>query len=338
MKYKSFKELEETYSSFSDVDKYMEALDVLERGVETLSKDEFEKHEFSIMMDKFYFYYQCEMYEKLFDALAYMIGKGFVCPLYWFDDLREQPRYMELKEKNDLLLIDAQRKAKFEYKVYLPKGYTNEKKYPLLFSLHGDGDNISYHNRYWNEEYLVSKGFIVVYIQSPQVIRHDGYVWIKKELYLEKSSSDDKPVRFNGRPPETYSSIHDDIKTCYDSLINQYSIDREKIIVSGFSGGALGAIDIALGDIIPIKGVIALCSLKPKSFTSESVNCSFKRGTRWVFMEGEEDIPVKDVEEMKEEFNRIGVPYEYYINKGIGHFYPDDLDNNLEKALKFIGL
>ncbi|MBZ9688786.1 hypothetical protein G9F72_020915 [Clostridium estertheticum] len=43
-------------------------------------------------------------------------------------------------------------------------------------------------------------------------------------------------------------------------MSKQYSIDDENIIIGGFSGGAIGTIDIALSDIIPIKGAIALCS------------------------------------------------------------------------------
>jgi len=53
-------------------------------------------------------------------------------------------------------------------------------------------------------------------------------------------------------------------------------------------------------------------------------------------MEGEKDVPVQDVEEMMKECKRLGVPYEYYINKGVGHAYPDNLDEQLEKALNFI--
>ncbi|MCM1989940.1 hypothetical protein [Oceanirhabdus seepicola] len=53
-------------------------------------------------------------------------------------------------------------------------------------------------------------------------------------------------------------------------------------------------------------------------------------------MDGEKDVPIQDVEEMIQEFKKQGVPYEYYINKGIGHWYPEDIEEKLEKALKFI--
>ena len=114
-------------------------------------------------------------------------------------------------------------------------------------------------------------------------------------------------------------------------------MDENQVIIGGFSGGAIAAVDIALTNIIPIKAVVALCcSLKTNRFTEENINSSLERGVKWVFLEGEKDLPVESLEDMMSTFNRLKVPFEYYINSGIGHWYPKDLDLKLDRALSFI--
>ncbi|MBZ9688785.1 hypothetical protein G9F72_020910 [Clostridium estertheticum] len=76
--------------------------------------------------------------------------------------------------------------------------------------------------------------------------------------------------------------------------------------------------------------------IKPKTFTEENVKSALQRNVKWVFMDEEQDVPVQAVEEMMEILKKLDVSYEYYINGGIGHWYPEDLDNKLERALRFI--
>lgn len=331
MEYSSFDELSELYYKAEEKEEnFQEALDILEKGVKLLPEQEVEKHLFTIMMDKCYFAYNCKRYEEVISTLENMIEKGFVCPLSWFDNLKQHAKYIEIKEKNQLLLIDTQKNTKFQYSVYVPEGYTKEKKYPIFFNLHGDGENAEEHKKYWKPDLFLSKGFIVVYPQSSQVIRHHSYAWINNHLF------DDEIDGVDCKPRETYNSLYDDFKACYDEVSKQYSIDEEQIIIGGFSGGAMGTIDITLSKIIPVRGTIALCSVKPKTFTEEKVKGTIQRGLKWVFMDGEKDVPVQEVEEMMEILKKLDVPYEYYINEGIGHWYPEDLDSKLEKALSFI--
>ena len=59
-------------------------------------------------------------------------------------------------------------------------------------------------------------------------------------------------------------------------------------------------------------------------------------GTEGIFMEGEILIPLKEQEEMIKVFEEVDLPYEFYVNKGIGHAVPQDLPDKLNKALSFI--
>lgn len=330
MKYSKFTELKEACCKLEDEGDLKGALNLLEKGSETLPNKELETEFFNIMMDKCWLSAKCKLYERIIELFSEGIERGYVCPVHWklFKGIRECNGYKNLKEKNDLLLNKLQNESKFEYVVHVPKFYSKDKKYLLFLNLHGDGDNIDYHKKYWNEEFLLSKGFIVVYLQSSQISHHHRYMWIKRDLWYESPETMDNPVLYN--------SVYEDMKDIYDLISREYSIDHENIVIGGFSGGAIASIDIAIASIIPVKGILALCSGKPKIFTEENLAAVAKKGIKFIFMEGEKDVPVKDVEKMMEMCKKNGIPYEYYINEGIGHWYPEDLDDKLNKALEFI--
>ncbi|WBW98343.1 alpha/beta hydrolase [Oceanirhabdus sp. W0125-5] len=329
MKYNSFDELEVAYCKFSDKEKYNEAIEVLEEGLKALPKEECEKNFYHIMIEKCWLYCNDERFNEAVEIFSDLIDKGYICPIDWnFDGLKGHEKYKELEEKNELIKKEAQKNAKFDYVVRLPENYNEGEKYPVFFSLHGDGENIQVHEKYWSSEWLTKRGFIVVCPQASIVYGHEGYIWIDKGFYAESYET--------RKYPYTYSELHKEFKNCYDLICEQYSVDEENIIIGGFSGGAVAAIDITISNVIPVKGVIPLCSLKPRSFREECVKSVIQRGVKFVFMDGEEDVPMEQVDEMIEALDEHGIPHEYYINEGIGHWYPADLEGKLNKALNFI--
>lgn len=242
-----------------------------------------------------------------------------------------------------MLRIKAQEKATFQYKVYLPEGYTEDKEYPLFINLHGDCESMDFHYDYWRPDVFLRKGFIVVYPQSSQVIMHEGYAWLKYVLDIKgdeewlDSPSVCRLSESSCYIKESYDMAHSQIKECYDEVSKQYSIDENWILIGGFSGGASISVEITLANIIPIKGFISLCPEdKPKIFSKEKVEEAVKRGIKGIFMEGEQSLQVPDEDEMMKVFDETGFQYKYYINKGVGHWYPEGLDEKLEKALDFI--
>ena len=329
MKYSSFDELEVAYCKLSDKEKYKAAIELFEEGLKTLSKEEYEKNFFRIMTEKCWLYCNDERFDEAVETFSSLIDKGYISPIDWnFEGLKSHEKYKELEEKNDQIKKEAQRKAKFEYVVHVPEEYSKDKKYPVFFSLHGDGENIECHEKYWKSEWLTKKGFIVVCPQSSKVHSHEGYIWIDKDFYAESYET--------RKYPYTYGNLHKEFKNCYDIICNQYSVDEENIIIGGFSGGSVASIDITMSNIVPVKGVIPLCSLKPRSFTEENVKSTLQRGVKFVFMDGQEDVPMGEVDEMIEELEAHGISHEYYINEGIGHWYPEDLEEKLDRALSFI--
>lgn len=315
MRFNKYWELESEMTTLYNQKKYKEALALLENASAYLPKQEFDKYLFEIMLLKADFYCGEKMYEKAISIISYLVNKGFPCDTDIFNSiqLKNDVSYIELKNRNDALLKMANDKSAFEYAVHIPENYTKEKRYPLFIALHGDPGNINEFSEYWKPNVFLKKNFIFVYVQSSQLYHHNGFTWTTNPIISRN-----------------------DIKECYNLILQKYSIDEKCIIIGGFSGGAITALDITFANVIPVKGFIAIGPDLPESFSNENVKLAAKRGTRGIFMEGEVLIPQEEQEKMIKAFEEISLPYEFYVNKGIGHAIPHDLDDKLNRSLSFI--
>lgn len=317
MKFDCFWEFEKYYSVPYGEKKYEEALTLLKTASEYLTEEEYNKYKFNVLLDIARIYTEQKDLENCIKVIKEAQALGYYLPLGWtrFEFLKPSCKYPAIVEANEKLHKEAQENAHFEYEVHLPKDYAPNKKYPLFFCLHGDGSdgNIPNHSWYWKHELLNNRGFIFVYPQSSQVRCHNGFGWL---IDMEKSRNE--------------------IAACYEELKKLYSVDESCVIVAGFSGGSNASIDIALHNAIPAKGFIALCPGNDLSDYNKEVATTAKaRGLRGVIFEGEYELepPVQD---MLKEFDAANFPYEYIINKGIGHWYPSDLEEIVSKAIDFI--
>jgi predicted esterase len=315
MRYTKYWIMDNEINTLYNQNKYKEALTILEKASKYLLPNEFEKYQFNIMSSKAIFYCLEQRFEEAISILDYLIGRGFACDddIFKMLPMKEDIRYIELKTKNDIHLGKAREDAKPKHIVYTPENYTSEKKYPLFLGLHGDPGNIDEFSEYWKPDEFLRNGFIVGYIQSSQLLIQGGYGWL-----------------------ENLSISRKEIKECYNKVLQQYSIDSNCVIIGGFSGGAIAAIEVTLSNIIPIKGFIALGPELTESFTKENVKLAADRGVKGVLMEGEVLMPLPEQEEMVSTFKECEFPYEFLINQGIGHAVPQDLPNKLNQAIKFI--
>lgn len=317
MKYNNFFELEEDFWGYINEKQYDEALNLLHNADKLLLKEEYNNSIFELMFLEIKVYYQPNNPGKCIEVVKKAIEAGFSLPLNWryFDIIRELPDFKTLNEENNKLLNNDKENTKLKYKVYLPKNYDKAEKYPLFICIHGDGFicNIRENSWYWKADALLEKGYIVVYPQSSQIYFHDSFGWLQDPSLSRK-----------------------ELKYCYDQLVKDYSIDESNVLLGGFSGGATTSIDVALHNLIPLKGVIALC---PGDYldTVEVKDAAelAERNTKIVIFEGEYALdPV--VQHAIEMFNAGNVNYKYHVIKGLGHEYPKDLSEKTLKAVDFI--
>lgn len=317
MNYRNFYEFEEYYSILFSEKKYDEVLNILLHANELLPKDEYEENLFELIIDESRVYTETNNSESCINLIKKSLEKGYPFPIHWpnFDLLRNHPEYESLNNLNTKLLHQAKENSKLQYEVHLPKSYDPTKKYPLFFCLHGDGFHCNIKNTswYWKPDVLLEKGYIVVYPQSSQMYFHNSFGWLSDPTLSRK-----------------------ELKDCYEQLLLDYSIDETCVLFGGFSGGATTSIDMAFHNTIPIKGVIALC---PGDYLDiiglEDTKKLAERKTKIVILEGDQDTdPV--VQHLLKIFKEVGLAHEYHINKGIGHWYPEDLDEKTLNAVEFI--
>lgn len=127
------------------------------------------------------------------------------------------------------LLVDG---LKRRYLLYVPKGYKQGTSVPLVIMLHGMGGTaiLSQRETGWSEK-GEAEGFLVAY---PDATRPDP---------LRRASLRTNPQAWNdgsGRFHSAEQNIDDVafIRSIIDELSTDYSIDKDRVFVTGFSNGA----------------------------------------------------------------------------------------------------
>ena len=309
------------YTHYKQIDSAAEELDAQEKFDEELAllqstEEQFPEYRFQNLWTQALVLRHIGQYKRCYKIIEALVRQGYFMPLdgkYW-EPLRENAGFSFLQEESERLRAKAQSQACMKYVVYLPEGYSGEKRYPLFFVLHGDAGNIDHLSWYWQPGAVTRLGFVAAYVQSSQVRNSQNFVWLPNPQIARR-----------------------DIKDCYDLVTSQFSIDLLTVIVGGFSGGAITALDLTLANIFPIKGFVCQSpELKPKGFSIRSVRRAAERGVKGVFMEGEKVIPVPDEQDMMQAFQEAGLPYQFYVNPGLEHAIPHDLAEKLHQAVEFI--
>lgn len=314
MKYTEF---DKKYSKLYEEQKIQEAIDVIKKANELLSKKEYEDNYVFILRDQAILLFMNENFSEALDTVEVLLSKGYSLPenLINMLEVNDDPRFLEIKQKNMKLFKKAQNEAKLKYNVCLPNDYDEKKKYPVFFNVHGDGmdGNIKDQMRNWPPETLLEKGYIVVYPQSSQTYCTNGYGWMQDKELSRK-----------------------EIKICYEEICEKYSVDKTQVILAGFSGGADAVVDFSMHQVFPVKGFISLCPTKfVKSFTNDQILAAKTNEIKGCILEGENDL-VPIVKDLVDEVNEMGLGCQYIVNKDVGHWFPLDLKEKVNQILNFI--
>ncbi len=312
MEYTTYKQLDQAVDELYATQQFNEAIELLTQG-EALFPDNL----YEILLYKFFLFMALDDHDRWLTALETMVDNNLFTGLEWemFNPIRDNPRFKVVVAKNAELRAAAQKQARMTVQVHTPANYTPEQVYPLFIALHGDGHKvIDFIDNYWPTETILAQGFILVYVQSSQIVTSGGYGWTLD-----------------------YATTRADVNAAYEAVAAEYAIDHENILIGGFSGGSIAAIEITMADTIPVKGFVSLCpSLKPASFTPENVASAAQRGVRGVLFEGELEGDVPAEQEMVTVMREVGFPYQFILNPGIGHAAPADFPQKLVDAIAFI--
>ena len=258
-----------------------------------------------------------QQYDRGVKALLYGLENGiwygkfdFINPLW--DPFKTHAGFKSFLEKNNMFLERAGKTAKSEWMVHTPAGYSPDKKYPLFLALHGGGENMQDFSQKWKSERLEQE-FIVAFIQSSQVISMNGYNWTED---IELSTKE--------------------IREAYQKIVQEYPVDTEQVLIGGFSSGGVASLVVALDGTLPVRGFVALCPAKPEGFTSERVQAAAQRGLRGTLITTEMDGRLEDQKDMARMFDLEELACEFIVTPNIGHWYPEDLDAQIDRAIERI--
>lgn len=315
------------FNNFVDFDRYGEALwqeekmeelvDLYSEADKVLPEPIYKNQYFLIKSTLASLYRSLGQTEKFYNICQNLIDNGYACGNWMVQALEkiENKNSSELIQKNDFLLEKLQDQSEMKYEVHLPKDYSESHDYPVFFALHGDGadSNIHTFSQYWTPEAFVEKGIILVYVQSSQVYCHKGYQWNKD---LERAKAD--------------------LLKCFHEVSNQYNIDKEAMMVGGFSGGAMIATYFTLENTLDFKGFIGLCPGSVRDYyKDEKLKEASRKNIKAFIIEGGLDTEAS-VNEMLERFQAHGLDYQYHLIDKMGHMCPPDLGDYLKKALTYM--
>ncbi len=313
-KYSNFGEVKNEVTHLFKQQKYEEAASVYESVLK-----QFPEELSTITWDLAVLYKMVGKFEKCMDMFEYGLERKITYP-FWpgaglFASLETFDRFKKITEINARLQAEATARTEAEVVVVTPEGYSDsdQKKYPLFIALHAwNGDAQSF-QKLWKAT-KTDKEYIQAFVQSSQVIAKNAFGWTDFQ---------------RGRK---------DITKIYKKVVQEYPVDTQQVIIGGFSQGGQMALDIAINNIIPTIGFVALKPGGgiPDDFNLEAVKKAVKRGLRGSIITGEKDHSLEDQKKMAEIFGQAKLPHQFIINEDQGHWFAKDFSQQLENAINHI--
>lgn len=220
-----------------------------------------------------------------------------------FDSLQGDPEFERL-----VALSNAKHKhaiADPELFVYQPDGTG---VLPLLIVLHARNSSAERDIPFWKS--AIKYGWMLAMPQSSQPSSSLSFVWDDREKALNE--------------------ITEHINT----VIEKYPIDRDKIVIAGFSQGAARAIELVMSDRIKANGFIAVV---PGTIDIDEINrWTDSAKARCVLISGGRDPRYEMFQQIKEIFSKRDIPLMFENYPEMGHDFPNDFEQVLQKAFEFI--
>jgi predicted esterase len=189
---------------------------------------------------------------------------------------------------------------------------------PLFLPLHGGADIPGEHDAYWAA--AVGLGVLTAVPRSSQRRTSDTFWW--------------------GAPHEPFDRERSerDVQAAYDEVGATYAFDVARVLLGGFSQGAVLAVTLALQNRpFPVHGFACvgpgiedLESLRPLMESAAT------RGLRGWMLAGERERGLDQITRLNQELTSHGVSCRLEVVPGIGHEFPDDFRGRLQSGLRFL--
>jgi predicted esterase len=304
----SIRELTDEMLSFYTEGKYSDALELVEQNA-----DNFPEEGTRIAFWKMCLLSLCGRTEAVISVFQQGLDAGFWWSEVQFQDtdldaVRDLPEFKRLVAVSQKRYEEARQHIEPDHDVLLPNAPASG-KYPLIIALHGRNGNKTSHTEYWDIARL--KGWLVLLAQSTQPLTSSSYCWDDPTQGLE------------------------DLLSYYEQVSQQYSIDLQRLIISGFSQGGGMAIYAALSGKTHARGFIAIASFYnyPASLQPLVNDAQHMRG---YFITGEKDRSLNNVREVQKVLKENHIQFSEEVHPDLGHEFPQDFEKSFDKAIDFI--
>lgn len=243
---------------------------------------------------------------------------------FWFTEaiLRESPSLAPLvgiPEYEQLIVRSAAMVAEDneqppESIVVEPKAHMES--YPLLLGLHGNSMPALAARLAW--EGLSEEGYLLAFPQSKQMgFWKADYVWNDRDVAVQEVSD------------------------YFETICEQYPIDRDRVVISGHSMGGQPAIWLALSGIIKAKGFITIGPYLPEEEIDawdETIEAGKGSNIRGVIFLGEQDksVPHEGIHKLAQRLNTEGKLCKIEIVPNEGHEITSEFRRRFPEALHFV--
>ncbi|MBH1941376.1 hypothetical protein I5677_10775 [Mobilitalea sibirica] len=247
-----------------------------------------------------------------------IIDKGY---WYSYDYLYAEEDLLSIRDHSDFKEmakvckereLAAKELTESELVIITPKEYSQQKKYPLMMILHGNGQN----NRIAREDWLVSvqSDYILAFPQSSQVQFSDSYVW------------------------NDYIKGCREVKGHFNRVFTEYSVHREDVIIGGFSAGTRTALYSVLNDSVNVKGLILNGCWLPELDEWKPLfdKLKNKRIKSYITCGDQDEISLESTKKLVNILKEKGIDYKYRLIKDMGHDFPENFNEYMREAIEFI--
>ncbi len=179
-----------------------------------------------------------------------------------------------------------------------------------LFIFHGGGSSLAEAQNRWEFSSEFQSQFNLVFLQSYRFYDCRSYGW---------RTGDDKGLA--------------QLDRCYQLIKELIAVDPQNTYLTGVSAGASMAIDVALREIIPARGIIAFCPGFPRDVFNE--NLIVNNDPVISIVAGEEDFYRRRQTELMQTLDSTGFEYISEIITGFGHDLPGNFEEYILSAVNW---
>jgi predicted esterase len=239
-----------------------------------------------------------------------------------FDNIRDDPRYAaiiaKLKgESGETAEKEASgsegKPVDPEWQVTLPDGFDKSEEAVLIVALHPYGGNMEMTTGRWKEA-AAELGAILLTPQGAFSLSDDSYEWGAKIDPIEESVLD-----------------------AVDDVLEEYKVDKDKIVITGFSQGGSVAWALAVRNPDIFCGVIPVACKLPSGLDKALEDEEVKE-LRVFAAVGEDDNEelVDGCRRAVKRFKQLGAQAKLRVYEGVGHGLPDNAAAEQVKAVRFV--